>query len=143
MAWLEYVLYGVAGLILVLTSTATIKRMVRRSKERKLSEQKQAEGVIEKKGVRYTPDAEIVDDNGDMNISYVREDVLLQPRKVVIVDKKGPIKPGKYTVLSAYENEETFNIRVGLYVKEYKHGQEIVLAEGEEICPTSTTIILR
>ena len=32
---------------------------------------------------------------------------------------------------------------IGNYVQEYKHGQEIVLAEGDEICPTSTTIILR
>ena len=67
----------------------------------------------------------------------------MQPRKAVVVDKKGPVKPGKYTVLSAYENEETFNIRIGLYVKEYKHGQEIILVAGDEICPTSTTIILR
>ena len=34
-------------------------------------------------------------------------------------------------------------VRVGNYVQEYKHGQEIILAEGDEICPTSTTIILR
>ena len=61
---------------------------------------------------------------------------------MVSVGKKSPIKPGKYTVLSAYSNEETFNIRIGGFVKEYKHGQEIVLADGDEICPTSTTIIL-
>lgn len=143
MEWLEYVLYGVAGLILVWTGAVTIKRMVKKSKEKKASELKQAEGVVEKHGVRYTPDAEIVDDNGEMNISYVKQDVVLQPRKVVVVDRKGQVRPGKYTVLSAYENEETFNIRIGLYVKEYKHGQEIVLAEGDEVCPTSTTIILR
>ena len=93
--------------------------------------------------MRYTPDSEIVDDQGNMNISYVKHDVILQPRKTVVVSKKGVVHPGKYTVLSAYENEETFNIRIGLYVKEYKHGQEVVLAEGDEICPTSTTIILR
>ena len=143
MDWLMYSLYGVAGLILVLTTTVTIRRMVRRHKEKKASELKQAEGVVEKDGVRYTPDAEIVGDDGEMNISYVKKDVILQPRKVVVVDKKGAVKPGKYTVLSAYQNEETFNIRIGLYVKEYKHGQEIVLAEGDEICPTSSSIILR
>ena len=143
MDWLMYSLYGVAGLILVLTTTVTIRRMVRSHKEKKASELKQAEGVVEKDGVRYTPDAEIVGDDGEMNISYVKKDVILQPRKVVVVDKKGAVKPGKYTVLSAYQNEETFNIRIGLYVKEYKHGQEIVLAEGDEICPTSSSIILR
>jgi len=143
MDYLMYGLYGLAGVILVITTAVTIKRLVKKSKAKKESALKQAEGVNEKGGVRYTPDAEIVGDNGEVNISYVKQDVVLQPRKAVIVDKKGQVKPGKYTVLSAYENEDTFNIRIGLYVKEYKHGQEIVLAEGEEICPTSTTIILR
>ena len=141
--WVEYILYGIAAVIVILTATVTIVKMVKKRKAKKASEAKQAEGVVEKGGVRYTPDAEIVGDQGEMNVSYVKEDILLQPRKMVTVDKKGLVKPGKYTVLSAYENEETFNIRIGLYVKEYKHGQEIVLAEGEEICPTSSTIILR
>lgn len=143
MEYLMYGLYGLAGVLLVVTVAVTIKRMVKKHKEKKESELKQAEGVVEKGGVRYTPDSEIVDNNGDVNISYVKKDVILQPRKAVVVDKKGLVKPGKYTVLSAYENEEAFNIRIGLYVKEYKHGQEIILAEGDEICPTSTTIILR
>ena len=117
--------------------------MVKKSKAKKEAEARQVEDVVEKNGVRYTQDAEIVDENGATNISYVKQDIVLQPRKMMTVDKKGIIKPGKYTVLSAYENEDTFNIRIGLYVKEYKHGQEIVLAEGEEICPTSSTIILR
>ena len=143
MEYLMYGLYGLAGVLLVVTVAVTIKKMVKKHKEKKESELKQAEGVVEKGGVRYTPDSEIVDNNGDVNISYVKKDVILQPRKAVTVDKKGVLKPGKYTVLSAYENEEAFNIRIGLYVKEYKHGQEIILAEGDEICPTSTTIILR
>ena len=143
MEYVKYGLYGLAGLILLLTIISTIKRIVKKRKEKKASELKQAEGVVEKNGVRYTPDSEIVDDEGNMNISFVKQDIVLQPRKAVIVSKKGEIHPGKYTVLSAYENEESFNIRIGLYVKEYKHGQEVVLAEGDEICPTSSTIILR
>ncbi len=143
MKWVEYGLYALAGLILVITIAVTIKRMVKKSKAKKEAATRQVEEVVEKNGVRYTQDAEIVDENGATNISYVKQDIVLQPRKMMTVDKKGAIKPGKYTVLSAYENEDTFNIRIGLYVKEYKHGQEIVLAEGEEICPTSSTIILR
>ena len=143
MKWLEYVLYGVLAVVVILTAALTIKKMVLKKKNKKASEAKQAESVIEKGGVRYTPDAEIVGNEGELNISYVNKDILLQPRKTVVVERKGILKPGKYTVLSAYENEDTFNIRIGLYVKEYKHGQEIVLAEGEEICPTSSTIILR
>jgi len=143
MEWLEYILYGVAGVILFITGTITIVRMAKKSKSKKESKQRQVEDVKVKDGVRYTKDSEIVDKEGDVNISYVKQDIILQPRKMMIVDKKGIIRPGKYTVLSAYENEDTFNIRIGLYVKEYKHGQEIILAEGDEICPTSSTIILR
>lgn len=143
MEWITYCLYGILGLLIVLTSIVTIKRMVQKKKEKAESKTRQAEEVVIKNGIRYTPDAEIVDKQGNVDISYVRSDVVLQPRKVVTVDKKGQIKPGKYTVLSAYENEETFNIRIGLFVKEYKHGQEIILVQGDEICPTSSTIILR
>ena len=143
MKWLEYILYGILAVIVILTAVLTIVKMVKKRKGKKESQSRQAEAVVEKDGVRYTPDAEIVGDNGELNVSYVKQDIILQPRKMVVVDKKGLVKPGKYTVLSAYENEDTFNIRIGLYVKEYKHGQEIVLAEGEEICPTSSTIILR
>ena len=143
MKWVEYGLYGLAGVVLIITIAITISRMVKKRKAKKESEQRQVEDVVEKNGVRYTPDSEIVNENGETNISFVKQDIILQPRKMVLVDKKGVVKPGKYTVLSAYENEDTFNIRIGLYVKEYKHGQEIVLAEGEEICPTSSTIILR
>lgn len=141
--WFEYVVYGVCAAIVLLITILAIVKFVKKRKSKKASESKQAEGVVEKGGVRYTPDAEIVKEDGETNISFIKEDIILQPRKAVLVDKKGPLKPGKYTVLSAYESEDSFNIRIGLYVKEYKHGQEIVLAQGEEVCPTSTTIILR
>ncbi|MBQ7466738.1 MAG: hypothetical protein IJS74_01550 [Clostridia bacterium] len=143
MDFIRYIFYGILGLIVFITSIITIKKMVKKNKEKKESKSRQVEDVVEKDGVRYTPDAEIVDKEGNQNVSYVKDDIVLQPRKMVKVDKKGVIKPGKYTVLSAYENEGTFNIRIGNYVKEYKHGESIVLAEGEEICPTSSTIILR
>ena len=116
---------------------------MKEKKAKNKNKQKEVNAVEEIGGVRYTPEATIVDDNGDVAVSYIKEDIILQPRKMVSVGKKSPIKPGKYTVLSAYSNEETFNIRIGGFVKEYKHGQEIVLADGDEICPTSTTIILR
>jgi len=143
MSWIEIVLISVGALILLICSIVSIRKMVLKRKAKKESEAKQVEDVVVKGNVRYTPDAEIVDGEGNTNISYVKQDIILQPRKMVTVDRKGVLKPGKYTVLSAYENEDTFNIRIGLYVKEYKHGQEIVLAEGEEVCPTSSTIILR
>ena len=128
MSWIEIVLISVGALILLICSIISIRKMVLKRKAKKESEAKQVEDVVVKGNVRYTPDAEIVDGEGNTNISYVKQDIILQPRKMVTVDRKGVLKPGKYTVLSAYENEDTFNIRIGLYVKEYKHGQEIVLA---------------
>jgi len=140
---IEYCLYGVAGLVVLLV---IILVAVKAHKAKKIKEEKktrEVDGVVEKNGVRYSEDATIVDKDGNQNVSLVKNDIVLQPRKMVTVSTHGPLKPGKWTVLSAYGNENTFNIRIGLYVKEYKHGQEIVLAEGDEICPTSTTIILR
>lgn len=140
---LEYCFIGLFVAIIVIASIVTIVTMAKNRKQREKNKQLEANPVEEKGGVRYTPDAQIVDENGEMSVSYIQNDIILQPRKMVAVGKKGPIKPGKYTVLSAYGNEETFNIRIGQFVKEYTHGQEIILAENDEICPTSTTIILR
>ena len=139
----KYVLLGVLALIIIIFSIITIKNMVRDRKRKAEEKSRMVDDVKVEDGIRYTVDKTIVNEDGEMNISYDRKDIMLLPRKVMIVGKKNEIKPGKYTVLSAYANEETFNIRIGLYVKEYTHGQEIILAEGEEICPTSTTIILR
>ena len=140
---LEICLYVFIGLIVTLCIVLVSVKSYKAKKTREEEKTREVDGVIEKKGVRYSEDATITDKNGDQNVSFVQNDILLKPRKMVTVSSKGPIKPGKWTVLSAYGNQDTFNIRIGLYVKEYKHGQEIVLAEGEEICPTSTTIILR
>ncbi len=140
---IEYCVYVAAALIVVLCIVLVCVKSAKNKKKRAEIKSREAEGVVEKHGVRYSQDATIVDENGDQNVSFVKHDIILQPRKMVQVSSKGEVKPGKWTVLSAYGNEDTFNIRIGLYVKEYKHGQEIVLAEGDEICPTSTTIILR
>ena len=136
---LQYVLLGVFAFLVI---GATVLTIVSATKGKK-NKPRVAERTVEKDGVRYTPNENIETAEGDLKVSYVREDILLQPRKMVWVGKKSVVKPGKYTVLSAYENEENFNIRIGNFVKEYHHGQEIVLADGDEICPTSSTIILR
>ena len=140
---IEYMFIGLFVAIVLISSIVTIVNIVKARKEMKAKKGREVNVVEEKGGVRYTQDATIVNEDGEATVSYVRNDILLQPRKVVEVGKKSGIKPGKYTILSAYGNETSFNVRIGNYVKEYKHGQEVVLAEGDEICPTSTTIILR
>ena len=137
---LPWILLGIFVVIVAIATTFTIVKFVRDKKKAP----KKANPVVVKDDVRLTPTDEIKNDDDSVKISYVENDILLQPRKMKVVGtKKGQLKPGKYTVLSAYQNEEKFNIRIGNFVKEYTHGQEIVLAEGDEICPTSTAIILR
>ena len=143
MEYIQYGLLAVAALIVIIFVAITIKNIIKNKKKKAEEQVRMVDEVKVEKGVRYTEEQTIVDQEGEINITYDKQDIILQPRKVMIVGKKNVIKPGKYTVLAAYSNEETFNIRIGLYVREYSHGQEIVLAEGEEICPTSTTIILR
>ena len=127
-------------LVLVLVMFAFINRKY--SKLLKGMKEREVDAVNIKKGVRYTIDQTVVDEEGNMNVSFGQGDIVLKPRKTVKVGKDG-IKAGKYTVLGTHEDEDKFNIRVSGYVKEYKHNEEIVLADGDEITAVSTTIILR
>lgn len=104
---------------------------------------KMVNDVVEHKNVRYTENQEVIDENGEMKISLNVKDIILKQGATYVVGKDKDLKPGKYTVLGSAESEEKFNIRTGLYVKEYAHNQEIILAEGDEISPVSTNIILR
>ncbi|MBQ8451883.1 MAG: hypothetical protein IJ538_03825 [Clostridia bacterium] len=139
----DYVVGGVIIGLIVISIIFGIVSVVRQNRRRAEEKTREVNDVVEKGGVRYTPDATIVDKEGNDTLSYIKGDIIIKPRKTMKVGKNADIKPGKWTVLAANDTSLTFNIRLGNYVKEYKHGQEIVLAEGDEICPTSTTIILR
>ena len=104
---------------------------------------REVDDVNVKKGVRYTVDQTVVDENGEMNVSFGSNDVVLQQNVTEVVGVKNRVKPGKYTMLSAKDEDNTFNLRVGAYVKEYKHNTKIVLAEGQEITAVNCTVILR
>lgn len=104
---------------------------------------REVDDILKKKGVRYTVDQTVVDENGQMNVSYGSDDVMLIQGQTEIVGKKNKVKPGKYTALSTADESEVFNIRLGAYVKEYKHNQSIVLAEGEEVTAVNCNVILR
>ncbi len=139
----DYIVGGIILAVLLITLIVGIVETVRKSKARAEEKTREVDEVVEKHGVRYTPEATIVDPNGKENVTYVQGDIIIKPRKVLLVGKHADIKPGKWTILASNEKATTFNVRVGNYVQEYKHGQEIILSEGDEICPTSTTIILR
>lgn len=137
------VLISVISAIFVGVFTVSLVRYLKNKKIRAEEANREVEDVDVKKGIRYTEDATIVDKTGEMNVTYNQQDLILRQNKTYTAKRQADIKPGKYTILSARDNEETFNVRIGVYVKEYKHGQTIVLGEGEEITPVSTDIILR
>ena len=139
----DYIIGGVIIAIVVGTIIGGVISTVKKSKIRAEEKTREVDDVVVKHGVRYTPEATIVDEKGNDNVTYIQGDIIIKPRKVAKVGKHADIQPGKWTILATNEKATTFNVRVGNYVQEYKHGQEIVLSEGDEVCPTSTTIILR
>ena len=139
----EYIIGGAIIAAIVAAFTAGVVRTVKKAKIRAEEKTREVDDVVVKHGVRYTPEATIVDEHGNDNVTYIKGDITIKPRKVAVVGKHADIQPGKWTILASNDKMTTFNVRVGNYVQEYKHGQEIVLTEGDENCPTSTTIILR
>ena len=138
----DYIVGGVIIGVIVLTILGSVIGTIKKAKIRAEEKTREVDEVVVKHGVRYTPEATIVDEKGNDNITYIQGDIIIKPRQKMPVGKGG-IKPGKWTVLASNDATSVFNIRIGNYVQEYKHGQEIILSEGDEICPTSTTIILR
>ena len=136
------ILSTIGGLFLIMFIWGAI-RLKKRKKAQAEIEAREVDDVKIKKGIRYTDDMTITTPDGDQNISYGKKDLILKQNQTYIADKKGYVNPGKYTILSTNEDETEFNVRIGIYVKEYHHGQEIILAEGEEITAVSTDIILR
>ena len=139
----DLIVSGAIVLVIVIAIIGSIVSTIKKSKIRAEEKTREVDDVIIKHGVRYTPEATIVDKDGVENVTYIKGDIIIKPRKVVKVGKNEVVKPGKWTILASNDSITVFNVRVGNYVQEYKHGQEIILAEGDEICPTSTTIILR
>ena len=139
----DYIIGGVIIAIVVGTILAGVISTIKKAKIRAEEKTREVDEVVVKHGVRYTPEATIVDEKGNDNVTYIKGDIIIKPRKVAKVGKHADIQPGKWTILATNDKATTFNVRIGNYVQEYKHGQEIVLTEGDEICPTSTTIILR
>lgn len=99
-------------------------------------------GVKIKKGVRYTKDERIEKDD-ETNITYNEKDIVLEVNKDYVVGKKNKFLPGTYTVLASNEKNTKFNLRIAGIVREYKHGEKIVLAEGDTITSVSHIVILR
>lgn len=139
----DIIILAVLGGFFVIMFVAGAIKLSKNKKAKAEMEAREVEDVNMSRGVRYTDDMTIVTPDGDPNLSFGKKDCVLKQNQTYIADKKGYVHPGKYTILSTKDGETKFNVRIGVYVKEYYHGQEIILAEGEEITAVSTDIILR
>ena len=101
-----------------------------------------ADNVKVKDGVRYTTTEDERTADGEVAVTHVQGDVILERGATYTAKRGGKIMPGKYTLLSADETEK-FNIRLGGIVREYSHQTDITLAEGDETTAVSHTVILR
>ena len=140
---MNWVLIGVIAFVVLIAVIMTIVAWRKKKKTNSNPENQKVDDVVEIKGVRYTEDQSIVEESGEMRVSFGKEDIVISAHTTMKAEKNGKLMPGKYTVLSTAEDVEKFNVRLGKFVRECKHGDVIVLAEGDEITPTSHTIILR
>lgn len=137
------IVISVVGVLFVCAFIVSTVRYLKKRKKQMEMADREAEDVVVKHGVRYSDDLTIVDKHGDMNVSFGKEDVVLKQNVTYHAGKSNDFLAGKYTILSANGNESEFNVRIGTYVKTYKHGQKVVIADGEEVTPVSADIILR
>lgn len=68
--------------------------------------------------------------------------VVLAPGDSIVVGSEGRIPCGEYTLESS-DGSETFNVRIGRYVKEYTNGCTVVLTEKQKVTAINTTIIIK
>ena len=124
------------GLII---AVAVLSIKLRKATERKSS----ADDVRIVDGVRYTKYGTEEAADGSPVVSDLESDIALKRGVTYKVGKDLKIIPGKYAVLSASEKQSAFNIRIGGLVREVRHGDDIVLGEGDTICAVSHSVILR
>ncbi len=129
------VLFGVLTAVLYIK----MKRAVNAAK--KENGEETAAGVKVRGGVRYSTDDAIRDNEG-MRVTLKQGDVQLA-RNVEYRVGSGGLMLGSYTALSAAENRPTFKLRVAGFVREYRHGDTVVLQDGDSIAAVSDNVILR
>ena len=113
-----------------------------REKGKNAAGERYADGVKISGGVRYSKDTAVFDADG-ANISLQKGDFVLEKGKTYTAEKGGALLAGKYTVLAANRENDPVKLRIGGIVRDFAHGDTIVLADGEEICAVSRTAILR
>ena len=132
------VILSVAAAALAVALIAVAARLARMKKQGR----DYADSVRVIDGVRYSRDTAVTRD-GEINVSYQKGDFILEQGKTYTAVRKGALMPGTYTLLASGDPTQTFKLRAGGYVRDYKHGDTLVLAEGDSVCAVSCNVILR
>lgn len=136
MEWYGWLCIACAAACFVMAIVFAVRASSLKKLKEELEKKAGSDKVVVKDGVRYTER----EDEGA--VTHNEGDVILPVGKPLVASKGGKLLAGKYKVLSASE-EKVFNLRIGGIVREYRHGDEIVLGDGDEICAVSHTVILR
>lgn len=129
----KYIIIGLAAVIVILM--IVIICLAVKNKNLKFG------GIKIKNGVRYTKDEQL-EKNNKINITYNEKDIILKFGKEYVVGKN-KLLPGTYTILATNDANFKFNIRLSGIVREYEHGEKIVLSAGDTITAVSHSVILR
>ena len=135
----ELIVIIVESIVIFILALALIGILLKNNKKKKADKH----AVYVKDGVRYSYAEKTETENGEVAVTHREGDIILEKGTTYVVGEKNGIIPGMYTVLAAQEVTPAFNIRLGEFVREYKHDSCIVLAAGEKICPVSHSVILR
>ena len=100
----DLIITGVIVLIIVVSIIASIIGTIKKAKIRAEEKTREVDDVIVKHGVRYTPEATIVDKEGVENVTFIKGDIIIKPRKVMKVGKHEEVKPGKWTILASNDS---------------------------------------
>ena len=137
----EIILLCLGGLLMI--TIVTIAVLALRNKRLHDGQGDRAEDIKIVDGVRYSRSDVIIDKNGGSKISLCEGDFVLAQGTTVRAETDGDFLPGTYTVLSASEAVPVFKLRLGGYVREYKHGDVVVVGDGERVTAVSCTVIFR
>ena len=135
MSWSEIALICETTLLIVLLIYFLIHKF--KKKNDVIADQNEEIEIVN--GVRYKKTA----DEQNQNLALKKGDQILKRGKYYQVGEGLDILAGTYTLLVADGDVTSVNIKIGGLVKEFKHGSTLILAEGDNLEPLSSNIVLR
>ncbi len=135
MSWSEIALICETTLLIVLLIYFLIHKF--KKKNDVIADQNEEIEIVN--GVRYKKTA----DEQNQNLALKKGDQILKRGKYYQVGEGLDVLAGTYTLLVADGDVTSVNIKISGLVKEFKHGSTLILAEGDNLEPLSSNIVLR